>query len=70
MFDVNDTSQTVRILITNDSIVEFTEHFFASLTTADPFVELMPDEARVNILDDDRKINKFKNSYMRYYSIC
>ena len=64
MFDGNDTSQTVRIIITNDSIVEFTEHFFASLTTVDPFVELMPDEARVNILDDDRKINEFKSSYM------
>ena len=58
MFDANDTFQTVRIIITDDSIVEFTEHFFAFLTTVDPFVDLMPDEARVNILDDDRKINE------------
>ena len=55
IFDGNDTSQSVRVIIANDSIVEFDEHFFGSLATVDLFVEIMSNEARVNILDDDRK---------------
>ena len=46
----------VPVQILNDTILESVETFSASLTSDVPRLELMPDEATVDILDDDGEL--------------
>ena len=52
-FNSGTTNQTVMIPITGDNVVESTESFTMSLTTADSAVTLNPSTTTVTIRDDD-----------------
>lgn len=52
-FDENINMATIPISILNDNINEVLERFIARLTTSDEDVILMPDEAIVEIRDND-----------------
>ena len=56
-FDATSTSQTVEISVTDDSVSEGTEQFVATLNFVGNVgngVQLEPNEATVQITDDDR----------------
>ena len=52
-FSNQTTSQTVRIVIEDDDILENDENFFGNLATLDGSVILDPEQAEVNILEDN-----------------
>ena len=52
-FNSGTTTQTVMIPIIGDNVVESTESFTVSLTSADSAVTLNPSTTTVTILDDD-----------------
>ena len=51
-FDSGNTRRCANVTILNDGILEATEGFFVSLTTADPAVTIDPNMAQVDILED------------------
>ena len=51
-FDPGNIRHCASVTILNDGILEATESFFASLTTADSAVTLDPNMAQVDILED------------------
>ena len=52
-FNSGNTARTVMIPIVGDNVVESTESFTVSLTSADSAVTLNPSTTIVTILDDD-----------------
>ena len=54
-FNSGTTNQTVMIPIVGDNVVESTESFTMSLTSADSAVTLNPSTTTVTIQDDDSK---------------
>ena len=52
-FDGNTDRLPVTITIIDDSILENTEDFFAVLATSDAAVSLSPEQATINILEDN-----------------
>ena len=54
-FNSGTTTQTVMIPIVGDNVVESTESFTVSLTSADSAVTLNPSTTTVTIQDDDSK---------------
>lgn len=50
-FDENTLSQSVTIVISDDSILEDNENFFGSLSSSDNAVDLTPRMATINIFD-------------------
>ena len=52
-FNSGTTTQTVMVPIVGDNVVESTESFTVSLTSADSAVTLSPSTTTVTILDDD-----------------
>ena len=54
-FNSRNTTQTVMIPILGDNVVESTESFTVSLTSADSAVTLNPSTTTVTIQDDDSK---------------
>ena len=54
-FNSRNTTQTVMIPILGDNVVESTESFTVSLTSADSAVTLNPSTTTVTIRDDDSK---------------
>ena len=65
-FGVSSTRQLVEIPILNDEETEDTEQFFAQLTLvhSDADVQLVPDRATIEIVDNDGMIT---NSYIHLY---
>ena len=57
-FNSGNTSQTVMIPIVGGNVVESTESFTVSLTSADSAVTLNPSTTTVTIQDDDGKFLK------------
>ena len=57
-FNSGTTNQTVMIPIIGDNVVESTESFTVSLTSADSAVILNPSTTTVTIQDDDGKFLK------------
>ena len=57
-FNSGNTNQTVMIPIVGDNVVESTESFTVSLTSADSTVTLNPSTTTVTIQDDDGKFLK------------
>ena len=55
IFGPGETTADVNITIVNDNIMEGTEMFSATLTTADPNVMIGDGTATVTILDEDGK---------------
>ena len=58
-FNSGTTNQTVMIPILGDNVVESTESFTVSLTSADSAVTLNPSTTTVTIQDDDDDDSKF-----------
>ena len=54
-FNSGNTTQTMMIPIVGDNVVESTESFSVSLTSADNAVTLSPSTTTVTIQDDDSK---------------
>ena len=54
-FNSGTTTQTVMIPILGDNVVESTESFTVSLTSADSAITLNPSTTTVTIQDDDSK---------------
>ncbi len=52
-FDSTATSQTVRIIIIDDTILEADENFFGRLVTTDAAVNVDPSEAEATIVEDN-----------------
>ena len=52
-FNAGNTSQTVMIPITGDTVVEGTESFTVTLTTGDSAINLSPPSTTVTIQDND-----------------
>ena len=57
-FNSGTTTQTVMVPIVGDNVVESTESFTVSLTSADSAVTLSPSTTTVTIQDDDGKFLK------------
>ena len=57
-FNSGNTNQTVMIPVVGDNVVESTESFTVSLTSADSAVMLNPSTTTVTIQDDDGKFLK------------
>ncbi len=66
-FNGSSTSQTVRITIIDDAILEHDESFFGKLTATDPAVTVDPNQAEATIIEDnDSKLGYHGN--VRYIS--
>lgn len=52
-FDNITTSQSVRITVIDDSVLEDDENLFGNLTTADPAVIVHPTQAEATIIEDN-----------------
>ena len=57
-FDPGNTQHCANVTILNDGILEATESFFVSLTTADSAITLVPRMTKVDLLEDPNDSKK------------